>query len=97
MFKYIVLAFMPNTALTFAIKFVFQYERSSQHLSLTNMHVSLFKTIQHGSEYNLLSLLISMIVWSFVYLGASWYVEKIGNFFLLFLILSYVILFYILL
>ena len=70
-------ALFPNTALSFAIKFMFQYERNSsskmRHLSLVNMNTNLFGP----NEYNLLSLLTCMCGWSCVYLVLSWYLEKI--------------------
>nr|QUF59432.1 ATP-binding cassette transporter Abca3-like4 [Brachionus angularis] len=71
-FKYFFSIF-PNSALNFAIQIIYQYERSGKKLNLFNLYKNLL-----NDELNLGALLASMLVWSFVYLLASWYIEKIS-------------------
>ncbi|CAF0704109.1 unnamed protein product [Brachionus calyciflorus] len=62
----------PNSALSFTVQVMLQYERSARTLS----YKTLFKNL-YGDELNLGSLLISMLGWSGVYLCLSWYFERI--------------------
>nr|UOU03317.1 ATP-binding cassette subfamily A3-like 4 [Brachionus rubens] len=62
----------PNSALSFAVQVMLQYERSGRKLGFSKLFVNLY-----DDELNLGSLLISMLMWSLVYLGLSWYIERI--------------------
>lgn len=69
--KYI-LCIIPNVAFNFALKIIFQFERSSKHFDITNLFTNLY-----GDALNLGLIWVFMLFWSLVYMPLIWYFEKI--------------------
>ena len=69
--KYL-LCFFPNSALLFGFDVIFQFERSNRQLTMHNLYTNVF-----NDPLNLGSTIISMLIWSFVYIFFSWYLENI--------------------